>query len=78
MQRSNPLLISVREAARLLGISRNLAYELIAEGRLPHIRLGRRVLVSRYGLEQWIAQQAGQNGVTEPSSGVVPLPQQRH
>lgn len=52
-----PLFISVTEAARLLGISRTLAYEQAhlgietagAEG-LPAIRLGRRVLVQRDGL----------------------------
>lgn len=53
------LLLTVMEAARLLRVSRNLAYELVAQGRLPHIRLGRRVLVPRHGLEQWIAREAG-------------------
>ena len=46
-------------SARLLGISRNLAYELLQQGRIPHVRLGRRILVPRLGLEQWIAQEAG-------------------
>ena len=54
-----PMLLTVTEAARLLRISRNLCYELIAQGRLPHIRLGRRILLPRYGLEQWIAHEAG-------------------
>ena len=36
---------SVEEAARLLGISRAHAYELVARGELPHLRLGRRVVV---------------------------------
>ena len=52
------LTVSVDEAAKLLGISRNLAYDLIREGRLPHVRLGRRILVPRFGLEQWLAQEA--------------------
>lgn len=52
-------MLTVREAARLLRISRNLCYDLIAQERLPHLRLGRRVLLPRYGLEQWIVQQAG-------------------
>ena len=55
----NKLLLSVREAAALLSIGRNLCYDLIAQGQLPHVRLGRRVLVSRQGLEAWIAQQGG-------------------
>lgn len=44
------LTLTVEEAAGLLGISRNLAYELVADGRLPSIRLGRRVLVPRQAL----------------------------
>jgi len=50
--------LTVLEAARLLRISRNLAYELVAQGRLPHVRLVRRVLIPRFGLEQWIAREA--------------------
>ncbi|MPY93729.1 MAG: helix-turn-helix domain-containing protein [Acidimicrobiia bacterium] len=53
------LFVGVDEAARLLGISRSLAYELAnqwidsneATG-LPAIRLGRRLLVKRAALEQ--------------------------
>ena len=45
-----PLTYSVPEAARLLGINRNTAYELAARGDLPTIRLGKRVLVVRAGL----------------------------
>ena len=63
-----PMLLTVTEAARLLRISRNLCYELIAQGRLPHIRLGRRILLPRYGLEQWIAQESGSSS---PPSGVL-------
>ena len=53
------MMLTVREAARLLRISRNLCYELIAQERLPHVRLGRRILVPRHSLEHWIARQAG-------------------
>lgn len=68
------LLFSVAEAAKLLGISRNLAYDLVREGRLPHIRLGRRVLVPRFALEQWVAMEAGLPGQGGP---VLSLPHQR-
>lgn len=36
------LCISIPEAARMLGISRNLAYELVNQGKLPYIMLGER------------------------------------
>lgn len=44
------LALSVTEAAELLGISRALAYELVARGELPSVRLGRRVVVPRVAL----------------------------
>ncbi len=37
--------ISVSDAAALLGISRNTAYEAARTGQLPILRLGRRLLV---------------------------------
>jgi len=36
--------------AALLGISRALAYELVARGEQPSIRLGRRLVVSKVAL----------------------------
>lgn len=41
------LVLTVEEAAQLLGISRGLAYEAVRQGQIPSIRLGRRVLVPR-------------------------------
>ncbi len=69
------LTVSVDEAAKLLGISRNLAYDLVREGRLPHVRLGRRILVPRFGLEQWLAKEAD---VEPPPRSVLSSPAQRH
>lgn len=55
----NPYLLTVPEAAQLLRISRNLAYELIKRGELPHVRLGERIIrVPRHALEHWLEQQA--------------------
>lgn len=53
------LLLRVEEAARLLDISRGLAYELIARGELPSVRLGRLVRIPRHALEMWLDRQAG-------------------
>ena len=44
------LVYSVAEAGALLGISRAFAYELVARGELPVIRLARRRLVPRRAL----------------------------
>lgn len=55
-------LLTVPETARILRISRNLAYELVARNEIPAIRLGRVIRVSRYSLNEWIASQAAQRG----------------
>jgi excisionase family DNA binding protein len=39
------LTVSVEEAGELLGISRGHAYELVRRNELPHLRLGRRLVV---------------------------------
>src|SRR5207244_2345667 len=46
-QNGVPATLTVEEAAKLLGISRGLAYESARRGEIPTIRLGRRVLVPR-------------------------------
>jgi excisionase family DNA binding protein len=37
--------ISVEEAGKRLGVSRNLAYEAARRGEIPTIKIGRRLLV---------------------------------
>ena len=44
--------LTVVEAAKVLGISRSLAYQLAASGDLPTVRLGRRLVVPRKALER--------------------------
>jgi excisionase family DNA binding protein len=44
------LVYTVAEAGEVLGISRAFAYELVARGELPVIRLGRRRLVPKTAL----------------------------
>ena len=49
--RNDRLALSVEEAAVLLGISRDLAYDLVRRGELPSVKLGRRTVVPRRALE---------------------------
>ena len=52
MSNAENLTLSVVEAARLLGISRNRCYEAIRTGEIPSLRIGKRVLVPRRALEE--------------------------
>jgi excisionase family DNA binding protein len=49
-------LLRVEEAARILGIGRTKAFEMIARRELPVIRMGRLVRVPRAALDAWIAE----------------------
>lgn len=44
--------LSVAEAGEILGISRSSAFQAAANGQLPVIRIGKRLLVSRHALEE--------------------------
>jgi excisionase family DNA binding protein len=52
------LVWTVPEAGRMLGISRAHAYELVARGELPHLRLGRRLVVPKQAIEVLLARVA--------------------
>jgi excisionase family DNA binding protein len=51
---TEPVLITVEEAARYLRISRGKAYSMAAAGELPTVKLGRSVRVRRDLLERWL------------------------
>lgn len=56
---TEPVLLTVREAAKVLRISADLAYSLVRAGALPALRLGeRRVVIPRDALLRWIETQA--------------------
>lgn len=52
------LTISIPEAARLLGISKDLAYQLSNRSDFPSLQLGGRKVVSLIGLVDWTECQA--------------------
>ena len=48
------LTYSVEEAAELLGISRAFAYECVSRGDIPHLRIGRRILIPKSALHKFV------------------------
>ena len=48
------LTLSVEEAGKLLGVSRQVAYQLSRRSDFPTLHIGRRVLVPRKQLEAWM------------------------
>lgn len=47
--------LSIAQTARFLGIGRSTLYNLIKEGRLPVRKLGKRTLILRDDLDQFVA-----------------------
>lgn len=54
--------VRVEDAARILGISRNSAYEGVRVGEIPSIRVGRRVMVPTASLLKMVGQAAVATG----------------
>lgn len=51
---SAPLLLTVVEAARLLGVGRSTAYELLASGELESVHIGRSRRVPVVAVENYV------------------------
>ena len=52
-----PLTLSVPEVAAVLGISRAGAYELVHSASFPKVKIGKRILVPKDKLIQWLDAQ---------------------
>jgi excisionase family DNA binding protein len=52
--------IKIEEAGKVLGISRNTAYEAARSGELPTIKIGKRLLVPKVALDR-LLDSAGQS-----------------
>ena len=51
-----PLLLTIAQVSKSLGLSRTKIYALIATEGLPVIRFGRALRVSPISLQQWLQQ----------------------
>jgi len=58
MKANDKMAISIAEAAEIMGLSRPTVYQLIKRSDFPVFKIGKRTLISRSGLEAWIAAQA--------------------
>lgn len=53
---SAKLTLTVPEAAKLLGLSRQLGYQMVREGKLPAIRFAGRWVVSKHGIAKMLEE----------------------
>jgi excisionase family DNA binding protein len=54
---SEPLLVRVEEAARLLSLSRSTIYEMMDRGELPSVRCGAARRIPMAALRAWVERQ---------------------
>lgn len=53
-ERTNrPILVSIPRASRLIDLSESTVERMVADGHLPVVRVGARVLIRRTDLEAW-------------------------
>ena len=55
IKKNEKLTLSVDEAARALGLSRNSCYQAAETGAIPSVRIGKRILIPRFALERLLA-----------------------
>lgn len=48
------LVVTVEEAAGILGVGRNTAYMAVKLGTLPSVKVGRRILIPKVALSKWL------------------------
>lgn len=58
----NENLITIPELCKELGIGRTTAYKMIRTGKLPHGHIGRKIVIHRSALNQFIANTTNQKG----------------
>jgi excisionase family DNA binding protein len=63
----DPLAVSIKAAARMIGVSRTVLYQLINGGEIPSFTVGRRRLLAIAELRRFVAERAG--GDRTPSPG---------
>jgi excisionase family DNA binding protein len=56
MNRCEPELLRVKEAAELLSVSRTKMYEMAEKGEVPVVRIGAAVRIPRKKLLEWIQE----------------------
>ena len=54
-----PLMLSVQEIAKVLGISKTSAYELVRSKGFPVLKIGTTMVVPKEKFREWVEQKTG-------------------
>ena len=61
------LVYNVSEVSKLLGLGKSATWEAIWRGEIPHVKVGRRVLVPRQALIKFLEVREGDGTVNQNS-----------
>jgi excisionase family DNA binding protein len=64
-----PLLLTIKQAVRRMGVKDGQVRKLTREGHLAHVKIGSRVMIPRRAIEQFIA-----DNTVQPCRGEIPAP----
>lgn len=59
----NKMVFNAEETAKFLGVGMNKIYELLTSGQIPSRRIGRKYLIPRLALENWLNVSVLKEGV---------------
>ncbi|MBX5465669.1 MAG: helix-turn-helix domain-containing protein [Clostridia bacterium] len=63
-ENGEPLVLTVAEVARLLRVGQSTLRQALKRGDIPHVRLGRRILIRRDALFAWMEEREHSDVIT--------------
>ena len=55
--------LNVKELSRLTGLKQSTIYQWVSQGKIPHIKLGRKILFDPDEINKWIDKNAVKVGI---------------
>lgn len=54
METMESKIYTIQEVCEMLDISRSFAYQMLKEGKIPSVKLGKRVIIPKTKFDTWI------------------------
>jgi len=64
----NEVYISVMDASKILGLSKNSMYSLARQPGFPSVRIGKKIIIGRSALDEWMKDHQGKEVVLDSTS----------
>jgi len=54
MFKDYPDVLTVKDLQQMLGIGKNLAYELVSKRTIPHVKMGRKIIIAKISVIEYL------------------------